>query len=165
MTGKILTKLYEHNLWANNKIIEACAALSDEQLEAQPHSATKGTIRRTLQHLVYSQQHYLGLLTLPLEVRLQATEENGDLQETAKRSGEGLLALAEDEAGRLPEGRIQTTDGYFTESWVVMLQAINHATEHREQIKSMLSSLGITPPDIDGWDYAEKTGALVPVSK
>ena len=105
------------------------------------------------------------LLTLPLEVRLQATEENGDLQETATRSGKGLLALAEDEAGRLPEGRIQTTDGYFTESWVVMLQAINHATEHREQIKSMLSSLGITPPDIDGWDYAEATGALVPVSK
>ena len=164
MTGKILAKLYEHNLWANNKIIEACAALSDEQLDAEPQSATKGTLRRTLRHLVNSQQHYLELLTLPLEVRLHKPEENGALQESAALSGKGLLALVEDEAGKLPEGRIQTTDGYFAEPWVVMLQAINHAAEHREQIKSMLSSLGITPPDIDGWDYGEAMHALVPVS-
>jgi uncharacterized damage-inducible protein DinB len=45
-----------------------------------------------------------------------------------------------------------------------MVQAINHATEHREQIKSMLSSLGVTPPDIDGWAYGEVTNALIPVS-
>lgn len=46
-----------------------------------------------------------------------------------------------------------------------MLQVINHATEHREQIKSMLSALGVTPPDIDGWDYGEATNALVSISK
>jgi uncharacterized damage-inducible protein DinB len=45
-----------------------------------------------------------------------------------------------------------------------MLQVINHATEHREQIKSMLSSLGVTPPDIDGWDYGLATHTLVPIS-
>jgi uncharacterized damage-inducible protein DinB len=45
-----------------------------------------------------------------------------------------------------------------------MLQVINHATEHREQIKSMLSSFGVTPPDIDGWDYGGAMNALVPVS-
>jgi uncharacterized damage-inducible protein DinB len=45
-----------------------------------------------------------------------------------------------------------------------MLQVINHATEHREQIKSMLTALGITPPSIDGWDYGEVSGALVPIS-
>lgn len=46
-----------------------------------------------------------------------------------------------------------------------MLQVINHATEHREQIKSMFSALGMTSPDIDGWDYGEVTNALVPMSK
>jgi uncharacterized damage-inducible protein DinB len=44
-----------------------------------------------------------------------------------------------------------------------MLQVINHATEHREQIKSMLSALRVTPPDIDGWDYAIATNTLVPI--
>lgn len=36
-------------------------------------------------------------------------------------------------------------------AWVIIVQAINPATEHREQIKSMLSTLGVTPPRIDGW--------------
>ncbi len=45
-----------------------------------------------------------------------------------------------------------------------MVQAINHATEHREQIKSMFSALGVTPPDIDGWTYGEATNALIPIS-
>jgi uncharacterized damage-inducible protein DinB len=42
---------------------------------------------------------------------------------------------------------------------------INHATEHREQIKSMLSALNVEPPNIDGWDYAEVNDALIPISK
>jgi uncharacterized damage-inducible protein DinB len=45
-----------------------------------------------------------------------------------------------------------------------MVQAINHATEHREQISSMLTALGVTPPDLDGWAYGEATGALIPIS-
>lgn len=53
---------------------------------------------------------------------------------------------------------------YLAEPWVVMVQAINHATEHREQIKSMLSSLGVAPPDIDGWDFGLSIGGLVPPS-
>ena len=50
------------------------------------------------------------------------------------------------------------------EPWVILVQAINHATEHREQINSMLSALGITPPDLDGWSYGEAIQALVPVT-
>ena len=48
MTENILEKLIEHNNWANLRIIQACSALSDEQLDAEPQSATKGSIRRTL---------------------------------------------------------------------------------------------------------------------
>jgi uncharacterized damage-inducible protein DinB len=67
--------------------------------------------------------------------------------------------------GNLPATRLQTRNGYYTEAWVVLLQVINHATEHREQIKSMLSALGVTPPEIDGWDFGLVTNALVPMSK
>jgi uncharacterized damage-inducible protein DinB len=167
MADNFLVKLFEHNNWANQKIFEACATLSDEQLDAAPRSVTKGTIRRTLEHLVNSQRGYLALLAMPVEVRRQAaTAVIGitDLQESARVSGEGLLALAKGD--RKPfHSRLETTDGFYTEPWVVMLQVINHATEHREQIKSMLSDLGITPPSIDGWDYGEVTEALIPISK
>lgn len=164
MAENFLVKLFEHNNWANFRIIQACSALSDEQLDAEPRSATKGSIRRTLLHLVKSQRGYLALLTLPVEARLQTAPAITDLQESARFSGEGLLALARDEASNPLKTQLQTTDGYFVEPWVIMVQVINHATEHREQICSMLSALGVTPPDMDGWAYGEATNALIPIS-
>jgi hypothetical protein len=86
-----------------------------------------------------------------------------ELEESARISGEGLLELARSKQ-KLFEERLKTRDGFYIEPWVVMLQVINHATEHREQLKSMLSALGIIPPDIDGWDYGIATNTLVPTS-
>jgi len=163
MTENFLEKLFEHNNWANLQIIQACSALSDEQLDSEPQSVTKGTIRRTLSHLVHSQLGYLSLLTMPVDKRPDVAPTFAELQESARISGKGLLALARGEQKPF-DSRLQTKDGFYTEPWVVMLQIINHATEHREQIKSMLSSLGVTPPNIDGWDYGETTNALIPIS-
>jgi uncharacterized damage-inducible protein DinB len=86
-----------------------------------------------------------------------------ELQESASKSGEGLLALARGRQKPL-KSQLQTRDGYFVEPWVLMVQIINHATEHREQICSMLSAMGVTPPDLDGWSYGEATNALIPIS-
>jgi uncharacterized damage-inducible protein DinB len=165
MTENILAKLFEHNNWANNQIIQACSTLSDEQLDAEPKSTTYGSIRLTLMHLVASQQGYLYLLTLPVEARINVRPTYAELQESVSASGKKLLALAGDPSSIHLKTQLQTRDGYFVEPWVIMLQIINHATEHREQICSMLTSLGVTPPDLDGWTYGEATNALIPISR
>jgi uncharacterized damage-inducible protein DinB len=167
MTENILEKLFEHNNWANTQIIKACSVLSDEQLDAAPQSATEGSIRSTLSHLVTSQQGYLRLLTLPLEERLDPVPAPpfAELQRSANTSGEALLTISRDLSIVSGKGRLQTRDGWLIEPWILLVQIINHATEHREQIKSMLTSLGVTPPSIDGWDYGEFTNAAVPVKK
>ena len=165
MTENFLEKLFEHNNWANIQTIQVCSALSDEQLDAEPQSVTKGSIRQTLTHLVSSQHGYLSLLTLPVDARRRISPAFAELQESVRISGEGLLALARGKSNNDLNTRLQTTDGYFVEPWVVMVQIINHATEHREQIKNMLSSLGVTPPEIDGWDYGEVSNALIPIPK
>lgn len=163
MTENILAKLFEHNNWANLQIIQVCSTLSDEQLDAEPQSVTKGSIRVTLTHLVASQHGYLSLLTLPVEARQRISPAFNELQKAVSISGEGLLALARDAFG--VKTRLQTTDGFYVEPWVVMLQIINHATEHREQICSMLNVLGVTPPDMDGWSYGAIDNALSPIPK
>lgn len=166
MSNDLLLKLFEHNNWANMQIIQACYALTDEQLDAEPQSATQGSIRSTLLHMVSSQQGYLRTLTLPVEERRHPVELTFEqLEESLRVSGEGLLVLLKDQSGKLPQSRLQTRDDFHVEPWVLIVQIINHATEHREQIKSMLSALGVTPPSIDGWDYGEVTKALVPMSK
>jgi uncharacterized damage-inducible protein DinB len=164
MAEIFLVKLFEHNNWANQQIIRTCFALSDEQLDAEPRSATKGSIRLTLSHLVTAQQNYLSLLTLPIEARRDLRPTFAELQEAAAVSGEGLLALVRGGSSKTLETKLQTKNGYYMEPWVVMVQVINHATEHREQINSMLTALGVTPPDLDGWSYGEATHSLIPMS-
>ena len=162
MTENIFVKLLEHNNWTNDQIIQACYAINSKQLDAEPQSATMGSIRSTLIHLVAAQQGYLSLLTLPVEARSRGQLQFTELQESARRSGNGLLALVREMTAESLRTQLKTTDGFFVEPWVVLVQVINHATEHREQIKSMLSSLGVTPPDIDGWDFGFVTKALIP---
>ena len=165
MTENFLAKIFEHNNWANQKIIEACSALTDEQLDAPPQSATEGSIRSTFLHLVSAQHNYLRTLTLPLDERRERVPlDFADLETSLKESGEKMLELAKD-ISKLSDAPLQTRDGYHVNSWVLMVQIINHATEHREQIKSMLTALEVTPPSIDGWDYGEATNALVPIAK
>jgi len=164
MPGKDLQRMNEHNNWANDLIIQACLSLSDEQLDAAAKSATMGTIRDTLFHMVESQAGYYRLLTLPVEERRERRPERlfNQLQESATLSGQALLNLVRDTSLLDAKRRLETTDGYWVEPWLVIVQVINHATEHREQIKSMLTAMGITPPDIDGWSYGEATHTLIP---
>jgi uncharacterized damage-inducible protein DinB len=165
MTDNILVKIFEHNNWANQQIIQVCSALSDAQLDTEPQSATKGSLRLTLTHLVNSQRNYLAILTLPVEARSDAQPAFAELAESARRSGEGLLALAKGAPAEPLSQQLQTRDGYYVSPWVIMLQAINHASEHREQINSMLTALGLIPPDLDGWTFGAADGALVPMPK
>jgi uncharacterized damage-inducible protein DinB len=163
MNASVLSRLFEHNNWANALVLEACSKLSDEQLDAQPQSATKGTIRETLSHFVRAQQNYLRHITrIEPPFTWETPPALVQMRESLTRSGQGFLEIASDESGRLPKSRVQTRDGSQVEPWVVMVQAINHATEHREQINSMLTALGLNPLDMDGWSYAEATNSIAP---
>ena len=178
MNENYLARIFEHNNWANRQIIQVCLTLTDEQLDAEPTSATYGSIRKTLVHIVAAQQRYLHHLTLPLEVRRKhvypdfadgvevagSTSEAFLVEEVANSTGAAFLALARGETNLFQSTQIHTPDGYIVEPWVLMVQVINHADEHREQIKSMLTALGITPPEIDGWMYGESVGALVKIA-
>jgi uncharacterized damage-inducible protein DinB len=162
MTDSILVKLIEHNNWANLCILEACEALSDEQLDHQPDSAVRGTIRETVCHLVTSQEDYVWMLTnFDHPPEREAEPTLAELRDLGIWSGNELVSLAQKATDGLKHSRIDLTDGYRVEPWVIITQAINHATEHREQIKSILTSLGIEPPRIDGWLYGRQNDALI----
>lgn len=166
MTTNFLEKLFRHNHWATLEIIQTCMTLTDEQLDAPPQSATYGSIRSTLLHMIAAQRGYLRILTLPYEVRLTASPQLlfEELNAVATTSGEGFIELTRDPSKIIQETQIRTKDDYWVDAWVVMLQAINHAGEHREQISSMLTALGVTPPRMDGWGYGEVMKATIPMA-
>ena len=48
---------------------------------------------------------------------------------------------------------------------VRLAQALHHGTDHRSQICTALTTIGIEPPAIDVWDYAWKDGRLSEVPR
>jgi uncharacterized damage-inducible protein DinB len=42
---------------------------------------------------------------------------------------------------------------YDAPAIIVLIQAINHAIDHRSQIATVLSQQDIEPPNLDGWSY------------
>ena len=44
-----------------------------------------------------------------------------------------------------------------------LAQAVHHGTDHRSQICTALTTLGIEPPSIDVWDYGDLDGRVVEI--
>jgi uncharacterized damage-inducible protein DinB len=158
----ILVELFKHNTWANLRLIDACAGLSEEHLDAAA-PGTFGRIRDTFTHLVAAQERYLSLLTG--EHPANPLRKSGgfpgfvDLRERALRTSEELAVVA----ARAEPGRMVLVDWQGQQEPVntstLLIQAINHATEHRAHIATIMGSRGIEPPEVDGWAYGEATSS------
>ncbi len=91
-----LTTLYSHNRWANLLLLERCAGLTDEQLDATI-SGTFGSIRDTLQHVVTSERSYLHRIRTGQPLRRPENAPSltlAEMGESADASGAGLFEWA-----------------------------------------------------------------------
>ena len=155
----ILAELFRHNLWANLTLIDLCLTLPEAILETNV-PGTYGGIRETLTHLVGAEERYLMALVGGPERRNPTLEQTAPdlatLREHARQSGEGAIAYAETVEGN---PLLQVTwrgQSYEMPAALFLVQAINHATEHRSQIKIALTQVGISPPELDGWTWDDE---------
>jgi uncharacterized damage-inducible protein DinB len=154
-TQEPLADLFRHHLWANLRLLDGCEALTDAQLDATVHG-TFGSIRRTLTHMAGSEESYLARLTgAQFADAIGAGEvlELADLHAHLRRSGEGLIQAAQ-RVGKI--GRIRVAWGgnvWQVPAGIILAQAINHATEHRAHINTIITQQGLEPPEVDGWAY------------
>lgn len=154
-----LVDFYKHNLWANLRLLDTCAQLTDGQLDANA-PGTYGRIRDTLVHLFRAEASYLARLPgFQPQKRLNLDEYPGveALREHARRSGEGLISAATTVD---PAHVLRETDdhgvSYEMPAIMPLMQAIHHAAEHRCHIATVLSQIGIEPPDLSVWAYDEE---------
>jgi uncharacterized damage-inducible protein DinB len=149
-----LPDFLRYNRWANLRLLDVCAELSDAQLDATT-KGTFGSVRETLMHLFASEEgyvrHFTGTSPTPPLKQLTSFAGFDELRRRAERSGHELITIAEQ--GDLSQ--IFYLDGgtYEVPAVVVLIQAVNHAIDHRSQIATLLSQQDIEPPDLDGWSY------------
>jgi uncharacterized damage-inducible protein DinB len=158
----ILAVLFRHNLWANQRTLDACAGVDDAVLNATV-DGTYGTIRDTLVHLLAAESRYLGAFTgeQPDSPLAETNPFPGfdALREYANASGEALIA----EATSSPADRILTGtyrgQPYEMPAAVLFSHALDHSVEHRTHIETILTQQGIDPPDTDGIAYWREAGS------
>jgi uncharacterized damage-inducible protein DinB len=160
MTTSLLADAFAHHVWATEQLIDACADLTEEQL-ATYALGTRGSIIETLRHICGSDTWYLAHLHTDRADVPDAEKQASpaQLREMITRNGQGwseLLATGVDPDVVIVERN--ETGEFHTAVGVWLSQAVHHGTDHRSQVCTALTSLGIEPPDIDVWAYARASG-------
>jgi uncharacterized damage-inducible protein DinB len=160
MSKSIVQDAFGHHVWATLRLLEACAALSADQL-ATAVPGTYGSILATMRHVVGSDSGYLFRLTAGRISRIE--EEQMGLQElraVMERNGAAWPKVVgpDLDPDTVVVGR--SDDGSETHApvGIRVAQALHHGTDHRSQVCTALTTLGIEPPAIDVWDFGLDTG-------
>jgi uncharacterized damage-inducible protein DinB len=156
----VLVALFQHNVWANLKLLDFCAGLNDEQLGATT-VGTYGSIRATLLHLVRAEVRYVEHVDgkLPANPPPKDTFPSFEvLRDAVRWVGDELLqyALAASADTIVTQQQPKTTERYRLTD--LLVQAVTHSTEHRTQVSAIITQLGLEPPDLSGWHWMEERG-------
>ncbi|HEX7247319.1 MAG TPA: DinB family protein [Actinomycetota bacterium] len=165
MNASVLQDAFAHHAWATLKLMDACLELRPEQLEtAVP--GTYGSILDTMRHLVGADASYLFAMT---EGKVAPIDEDAmglpQLRVVMEGHGAAWTALLEQDIDPAAMIVRRRDDGSETHApmGIRLAQALHHGTDHRSQVCTALTSLGIEPPDIDVWDFAWHDDRLVEV--
>jgi len=156
----MLKDAFGHHIWATVALIDECLKLTSEQMESTA-PGTYGSILETARHLVEADSRYLFRLTAGVHSPIDS--EGMDLvglRSAMEADGFAWSRLLQSDLD--PDAIVVTTGEDGSESrdpvGIRLAQALHHGTDHRSQICTVLTTLGIEPPSIDVWDFGEATG-------
>jgi uncharacterized damage-inducible protein DinB len=163
MTTSLLADAFGHHVWATTTLLNRLADLTPEQLETNV-PGTYGSILDTARHLVGADCSYLFMLGGGSRPRIEEeTLELGAVRAEMEINGPAWIEVLDEEIDPDEMLTRQYDDGSSTVApkGIRLAQALHHGTDHRSQICTALTQLGIEPPLIDVWDYGEHEHRLV----
>ena len=155
-----LADAFGHHVWATLRLIETSESLDEGQLQVTA-PGTYGSIIDTLRHVVASDRSYLAVLS---GGRVERVDDEhlalADLRAVMVEDGpEWSRVIAElDDPDRIvvreyPDGRVNRSP-----AGIRLAQVLHHGTDHRSQICTILTTIGIEPPDVDVWEFGRQEG-------
>jgi uncharacterized damage-inducible protein DinB len=158
----LLDDAFAHHVWATLRVIDACQALDPEQLDTTA-PGTYGSILDTVRHLVGADASYLFVLSGGTRPEVEEDEMDlAALRSVMVDNGPAwstLLAGSPDPEQVVVRHRDDGSDSHAPMS-IRLAQAIHHGTDHRSQVCTALTTLGVEPPAIDVWDFGAEDGRV-----
>ena len=164
MSSSLLEAAFAHHVWATTRLIDACLDLSDEQLETSV-LGTRGPILDTLRHLVLNDT--FDLFVLSGDRAFDIDDEDMTLAEARVAMAHNGIGWTEYLSRPLDQDEmvheIDRSDGF--QRWAPvgfrLAEVLDHGTDHRSQVCTALTSLGVEPPKIDVFAFGLDTGRIV----
>jgi uncharacterized damage-inducible protein DinB len=162
VAGNPLAELFRYNAWANQRLIAVCSGLTEEQLTAPTPGGDARAIRSKLLHVVGGQQTFA--------LRTKGRQHEGELNagsawpgwdrliEVERESSAELIRIAEElqEDVEMVLPYMGMRPRYPVSFFLT--HALVHGAQHRTEIALALAVMGVEPPDLEGWAYAEAMG-------
>jgi uncharacterized damage-inducible protein DinB len=162
MTRSLLADAFGHHVWATHRVIDACRPLAPSQLDTAV-AGIYGSILGTLRHLVEADTWYLFALTGGRMAGVDADEmgldDLGAVMEANGAAWSSLLAEDLDPDAVVVRQRDDGSESHAP-AGIRLAQALHHGSDHRSQVCTALTTLGLRPPEVDVWDFAESEGRL-----
>lgn len=142
MNADDFRQLYDHHFIVNRRIWDKCVmALSDDDfLTTSAYSV--GSVRDQCVHMMsVDDRWFAGLRGLPLPGFLDAADYPDRASVRAK--WDAVEAHMRDYMNALTDEDLQTVYKDDLRVWHVLLHIVNHGTDHRAQLLSLLNGLGV----------------------
>jgi len=155
MENITLNRTLEHMAWANTQMFSVLAALPADAL-AYTSPGSEWSVGAIAHHLVTAAENYAQ--RLHGEPRAEKRDLPNTVADLAALAAVVEVADAKLRTGaQLPGHEIITWISFSGEEisvprWVLVNQAVHHATEHRAQIAGALAANGNTSLDLDALD-------------
>jgi uncharacterized damage-inducible protein DinB len=165
MSSSVLEDAFAHHVWATLRVIDVCLGLNHEQLGTVV-PGTYGSILDTMRHLIGADSSYLFVATgerTPLidEDQMDLPELRGTMEGNGA-AWAGVLGTDLDPDTVLVRHRDDGSETHAPRS-IRLAQVLHHGTDHRSQICTALTMLGMEPPAIDVWDFGQQEGRVLEV--
>jgi len=151
MTPNEMIVLYEFNAWANRRILEAVAALKQEEF-LRPMGSSFDSLRDTASHIYGAEWVWLERFqgrspsSLPDAAEFQNVETLREKwAELEARLHKFVGSLTQDDLDRVLEYKTLKFGVYSNPLWQSMQHVVNHGTYHRGQMTTLLRQLGAQP--------------------
>jgi uncharacterized damage-inducible protein DinB len=140
--------------WATNRLLEAAAQLTPEEL-ARDFATSDKSVVGTLAHTFAADRIWISRVKGRPPARF-ITPEDRDLAVLQREWPSVLAEWNEYAAGMTADSAptiisYQDTKGnsYSSPLWQIVLHVVNHGTHHRGQVSGFLRAMGKVPPPLD----------------
>jgi len=156
-----------YNAWANRRLYDAAAALTDADYRADRGAFFK-SIHGTLNHLLVTDRIWMRRFTgeggAPARLDTILHDRLPDLRDAREAEDRRIVAYVDglDEArlaGFIRYRRVSTPDMFVQRLMPALDHWFNHQTHHRGQAHAILTGLGKTAPELDLLYYQREVDA------